>query len=97
MYNMIDGVDMYDVMANGDKRRPKKHFALPKKPRTKHAVHVAYINGGRGIVCGTTTGDVCVWNTASGEVYQALVLDKDDIVQAIAVSSEIWELLADDY
>ena len=91
MYNVVDGIDVYDVKANGQKRKPKKHLSLPKKPRTKHAVHVAYINEGRGIVCGTTTGDVCVWNMTSGEVYQALALDKDDIAQAVAVCLDFPE------
>ncbi|KAI0711999.1 WD40-repeat-containing domain protein, partial [Earliella scabrosa] len=89
LYNVRDGVDVYGIKsAGGNKRRPKRSYKLPKTPRTNHAIQTIYINDGRGLVCGTTTGDVWVWDTASGEVYQALAHDRDDILQAIAVRDD---------
>ncbi|KAI0705490.1 WD40-repeat-containing domain protein, partial [Earliella scabrosa] len=86
VYNVRDGVDIYGVKSTGgNKRKPKRSYKLPKTPRTKHAVQTIYINDGRGLVCGTTTGDVWVWDAASGEIYQALAHDRGDILQAIAV------------
>ena len=86
MYNVLDGVDVYAVKGGGGSRRkPKQSFKLPKPPRTKHAVHVVYINDGSGIACGSTTGDVCVWDVNNSELYQTLFHDKNDILQAIAV------------
>ncbi|KAI0715186.1 WD40-repeat-containing domain protein [Earliella scabrosa] len=86
VYNVLDGVDVYVVKSGGGhKRKPRHHFKLPKPPRTKHAVHITYINEGRGLVCGSTTGDVCVWDTATGDVYQTLLHDRGDILQAVCV------------
>ena len=74
--------------AGGIRPKPRRSFKSPRIPRSKHALQVTYIIDGRGIVCGTTTGDVCVWDTANGEVYQVLNHDKDEIIQAVAVGSE---------
>ncbi|KAI0701429.1 WD40-repeat-containing domain protein [Cerioporus squamosus] len=85
VYNVVDGVDIYGIKSGGGiRRKPKRILKYPRVPRTKHAVQVTYIIDGRGIVCGTTTGDVCVWDTANGEVYQVLNHDKDEIVQAVS-------------
>ncbi len=86
IYNIRDGVDVYAVKATGGgRRKPKRSFKLPKPARTNYAVQVMYVNDGRGVVCGTTTGEVCIWDTMSGEIYQTLAHERDDILQAVAV------------
>ncbi len=86
VYNVVDGVDIYGIKSSGGMRRkPKRTLKYPRLPRTKHALQATYIIDGRGIVCGTTTGDVCVWDTANSEVYQVLNHDKEEIIQAVAV------------
>lgn len=86
VYNVVDGVDVYAIRSGGGiKRKPRRVFKHPRMPRTKHALQTTFIIDGRGLVCGTTTGDVCVWDTANGDIYQVLNHDKDDVIQAVAV------------
>ncbi|KAI9068142.1 WD40 repeat-like protein [Trametes sanguinea] len=70
VYNFVSGVDVYNVGA-GEKSLLKS-YKLSKPPQSLHKVQVAYAMNGQRLVCGTTTGDVCVWLVENAQFYQLL-------------------------
>lgn len=59
----------------GSNRASRMLYKLDRVPRSKHCLQAHFIHGGDAIVCGTTTGNVCVWNAVSGELFQLLAHD----------------------
>ncbi|OJT09660.1 hypothetical protein TRAPUB_13856 [Trametes pubescens] len=91
VYNLIDGLDVY-ALPPQKKAKVKMSFKLDAKPRQRHKMQVTYVNRGHGVVCGTTTGKISIWETHTGEVAQHLPHD-EDVVQAICatiVDSTSW-------
>ncbi|PCH36199.1 hypothetical protein WOLCODRAFT_168120, partial [Wolfiporia cocos MD-104 SS10] len=82
VHNLIDGLHLYRTGVSGE-QRPRRHFKFDVPPRTKHALRLAFLHQGQALVCGTTTGNVCIWETTTGEFYQQLAHD-NDIVQTVA-------------
>ncbi|OSD00154.1 WD40 repeat-like protein [Trametes coccinea BRFM310] len=80
VYNFVSGVDVYNVGA-GEKSLLKS-YKLSKPPQSLHKVQVAYAMNGQRLVCGTTTGDVCVWLVENTQFYQ-LLNHTDHIVMAV--------------
>ncbi|OSD08119.1 WD40 repeat-like protein [Trametes coccinea BRFM310] len=72
VYNVATGVDLYPLAR---RKKPIARYPLEKPPISKHRVQVVYIQGDRGIVCGSTDGNVHVWNRASGDLFQILPHD----------------------
>ncbi|KAH9920994.1 WD40-repeat-containing domain protein [Amylocystis lapponica] len=72
-YNLVDGLHLYILGA--DQQKPCRLYKLDVLPRSKHAVQVAFLHQGRAVVCGTTTGRVCIWETVTGEFFQILSHD----------------------
>ncbi|OJT03396.1 hypothetical protein TRAPUB_6013 [Trametes pubescens] len=85
VYNTVNGLDLYAV---GVQKKPKARmsYKLDKAPRTKHSLQVSFINKGHGIVCGTTSGKIRVWETRSGEPCQDLAHGENDVIQAVATT-----------
>ncbi|KAI6008457.1 WD40-repeat-containing domain protein [Pisolithus marmoratus] len=55
---------------------------------------VAFLHGGRAVVSGATTGNICVWNTDSKDLYQVLP-HGSDIMQAVATYQQgAWNYIA---
>ncbi|OBZ73424.1 hypothetical protein A0H81_07119 [Grifola frondosa] len=71
VYNLVDGVHSY-VVGSFKKQMPRHQYKFDVIPRSNHALKVAYLHAGRALVCGTTTGNICIWNTASKEYFQLL-------------------------
>ncbi|KAI0715209.1 WD40-repeat-containing domain protein, partial [Earliella scabrosa] len=69
VYNMATGLDRYIV---GSRGKPRQAYKLVSAPRCKLTVRTAFLHGGRAIICGTTTGAVCIWNVGDGEHFQIL-------------------------
>ncbi|OSC96222.1 WD40 repeat-like protein [Trametes coccinea BRFM310] len=69
VYNVANGVDLYLLSR---RKKPITHYRLEKLPQSKHRLQVAYIQGGRGVVCGSTDGNVHIWNRGSGDLFQIL-------------------------
>ncbi|OBZ73043.1 hypothetical protein A0H81_07120 [Grifola frondosa] len=84
VYNLVDGVHSY-VVGSFKKQTPTHHYKLDVLPRRNKALQVAYLHDGRAIVCGTTTGNICIWDSASKEYFQ-LLGHNDDMVLAIDAS-----------
>ncbi|KAI0323606.1 WD40 repeat-like protein [Cubamyces sp. BRFM 1775] len=84
VYNLVDGLDIYGLVAQ---KRPKAKLTckLESSMQTRHRLQVAYIHRGRGIVCGTTDGRICIWESATGELNQQLPHD-GDVIQAVAAT-----------
>ncbi|KAI9069155.1 WD40 repeat-like protein, partial [Trametes sanguinea] len=80
VYNFASGVDVYNVGA-GEKALLKS-YKLCAPPQSLHKVQVVYALNGQRLVCGTTTGDVCVWLVDSTQFYQQLN-HKGEIVAAM--------------
>ncbi|OBZ66279.1 hypothetical protein A0H81_13832 [Grifola frondosa] len=81
VYNLADSLQLYSV-GSFKNQEPKRSYEFDAVPRTKRKLQVAYLHKGNAVVCGTTTGNVCIWETASGEYFQ-LLAHNEDIVQAI--------------
>ncbi|OBZ78096.1 Calcium/calmodulin-dependent protein kinase type 1 [Grifola frondosa] len=84
VYNLVDGVHSY-VVGSFKKQMPRHQYKFDVIPRSNHALKVAYLHAGRALVCGTTTGNICIWNTASKEYFQ-LLGHNDDTILAIDAS-----------
>ncbi|KAI1782542.1 WD40-repeat-containing domain protein [Ganoderma leucocontextum] len=69
-YSFDRGVHLYSLVSHND--NPIGTYKLEQAPRTKHRVQVAFVQKDRGIVCGTTTGSVCMWYRESREIFQKL-------------------------
>ncbi|KAI0740265.1 WD40-repeat-containing domain protein [Earliella scabrosa] len=74
-HNIENGVDLY--VANGRKNRPATHYTFDKVPNSRHRLQVNFVQRGGGIVCGTTTGSVCIWYKGSTEIFQKLHHDSN--------------------
>lgn len=93
VYNLRDAVDLYAVGPYGPQQVPRHTYKLDKPKKTNLCLQVAFINHGSGLICGTTTGNVCVWDTASGEYFQLLghsgmFIDDASVVQWLSQYTE---------
>ncbi|KAH9842021.1 WD40-repeat-containing domain protein [Rhodofomes roseus] len=70
VHNFKDGVHLYAMGANGSPRPRLCKFEA--EPRYLLALQVAFIHNGDAVVCGSSTGNVCIWQTSTGELYQTL-------------------------
>lgn len=71
VYNLQDGLDLYTLTAQ-KKAKPKRSYKFDKAPNARLKLQVAFVHKGHGILCGTTTGKMSVWETVSGELFQHL-------------------------
>ncbi|KAH9840939.1 WD40-repeat-containing domain protein [Rhodofomes roseus] len=69
VHNFKDGVHLYSL---GAEQKPLRHYKFDVEPIPDVLLQVSFIHGGQAIVCGTTTGNVCIWQTTTGELYQTL-------------------------
>ncbi|KAH9924803.1 WD40-repeat-containing domain protein [Fomitopsis serialis] len=82
VHNGSDGVHLYSLGGHDQKPRRLYKFA-DTQPLPRIAVQVSFIHGDQAIVCGTSSGNVCIWQTKSGELFQSLG-HRDDIIMAVA-------------
>ncbi|KAI9060079.1 WD40 repeat-like protein [Trametes sanguinea] len=85
VYNMVSGVARYAIGPKGSRSKPRQFYKLEKPARSKLRLHTSFLHDGRAIVCGTTTGQVCIWNVKTGEHFQ-LLTHAGDVVQAVATT-----------
>lgn len=53
--------------------RPSRGFVVPGRPNEKgRPLQVRFLEGGSKVICGSNTGEVRMWETSSGEVFQNL-------------------------
>jgi hypothetical protein len=53
--------------------RPSRGFIVPGRPNEKgRPLQVRFLEGGSKVICGSNTGEVRMWDTSSGEVFQNL-------------------------
>ena len=95
VHNFQDGLLMYFIDAlNRPKQRKPFHFDV--SPNAKIALQVAFVHAGDAVVCGTTTGEICIWQTRTGELFQQLSHDGEHSMSAeFRVRTEIRILLDD--
>ncbi|OBZ70902.1 putative WD repeat-containing protein K04G11.4 [Grifola frondosa] len=89
VYNLINGLQSY-LIGSSKKRTPRRHYKLDVPSRSKHRLQVAYIHEGQALVCGTTTGNVCIWEVATGEYFQLLAHNEDTIQAIDASNPKLW-------
>ncbi|KIN93650.1 hypothetical protein M404DRAFT_1008795 [Pisolithus tinctorius Marx 270] len=64
------------------------------QPNMQYRLSASFLHNGQAIVSGTSTGNVCIWNTASEELYQVLPHD-GDVIQAVAAHQDgPWSYIA---
>lgn len=51
--------------------RPSRQFVLPGKEEGR-ALPVLFLSAGTKAVCGSSAGEVCIWDMVSGELFQNL-------------------------
>ncbi|EIW56587.1 WD40 repeat-like protein, partial [Trametes versicolor FP-101664 SS1] len=71
VYNVKDGLDLY-ALGPQKKAKAKRSYKFDKPPRSKHLLQVKYVHRGHGIISGSTSGQVSIWETTTGEVCQKL-------------------------
>lgn len=77
---MHKGLFMYLIGGS----RPSRGFIVPGRPNEKaRPLQVRFLEGGSKVICGSNTGEVRMWETSSGEVFQNLP-HGDDIIQSLA-------------
>ncbi|KAH9914567.1 WD40-repeat-containing domain protein [Fomitopsis serialis] len=81
VHNLRDGVHLYSM--GGHEQRPRRLLRFTDQPLPRIALQTAFIHEGRAVVCGTSTGDVCIWQTGTGELFQSLS-HQEDIIMAVA-------------
>ncbi|KAI6154430.1 hypothetical protein EDD17DRAFT_1848522 [Pisolithus thermaeus] len=55
---------------------------------------ISFLHGGRAVASGTITGNVCIWNMDSKDLYQVL-LHGGDVMQAVATYQQgAWNYIA---
>ncbi|OBZ77587.1 COMPASS-like H3K4 histone methylase component WDR5B [Grifola frondosa] len=81
VYNMVDGLHSY-LTGSFRKQTPGSHYKFDVRPQSKHVLQVAYLHGGQAVICGTTAGNVCIWDVESREYFQILS-HNDDVIHAI--------------
>ncbi|KAG2742236.1 WD40 repeat-like protein [Suillus brevipes Sb2] len=66
---MHKGLFMYLIGGS----RPSRGFIVPGRPNEKgRPLQVRFLEGGSKVICGSNTGEVRMWDTSSGEVFQNL-------------------------
>ncbi|EIW59758.1 WD40 repeat-like protein [Trametes versicolor FP-101664 SS1] len=85
LHNIFTGVNVYYTGA-GDDRVLLKRYNHNKTPQSRSRVQVAYAMNGQRLVCGTTTGDVCVWMVESGQIFQELMHDGEISLPCYTIS-----------
>ena len=102
VHNFRDGVHLYAMRAG--ERKPRMLYKLDNLDHADNtiALQVCFIHNDRAVVCGTSTGDVSIWQVATGELFQSLPHRGtsrqsrapqrhshgriDDVIMAVAVS-----------
>lgn len=75
VYNFSDELHLYAVGTRG-LQQPRRRYKFDAAPKSKHALQMAFLHQGRAVVCGTTTGNACIWETTLGEFFQLLPHDR---------------------
>ncbi|KAH9914248.1 WD40-repeat-containing domain protein [Fomitopsis serialis] len=75
-YHLQKGLRCYAVATYFAKpSRCKYEFDEPQTSRL--SLQMSFLHGGKAVVCGTTTGKVCIWDIETGELYQKLPHDSE--------------------
>ncbi|KAH9920711.1 uncharacterized protein B0H18DRAFT_1121803 [Fomitopsis serialis] len=81
-YHLQKGLRRYTVTTYFAKHSRCK-YEFDEQQTSRLSLQMSFLHGGKAIVCGTTTGKVCIWDVETGELYQKLPHDTDT-VQAVA-------------
>ncbi|OBZ65024.1 hypothetical protein A0H81_14977 [Grifola frondosa] len=72
IHNVQEGLHLYSIGYLKNQSPILRNYKFEAAPRKKYRLQVAYLHQGQAVVCGTTTGNVCIWETASGDIFQLL-------------------------
>lgn len=67
--NLQDGVDLYPV---GQSQITQRYRYTPD-PSNNVPVSVAFLHGSQHVTCGSNYGEVCIWDTETGQNCQTLL------------------------
>lgn len=79
VHNFMDGIHLYRIGAF-DRLKSPRLYPFDSNPDQRIALQVSFAHGGKALVCGSSTGNVCIWDVASGDFFQQL--DHNGIVCA---------------
>ncbi|EPS99888.1 hypothetical protein FOMPIDRAFT_46431 [Fomitopsis schrenkii] len=82
VHNFRDGLLSYHINAFNQARARRTH-QFDRTPKSNVALQVGFLHSGSAVFCGTSTGNVCIWQKRTGEFFQQLPHD-GDIVPAVA-------------
>ncbi|KAH7902971.1 WD40-repeat-containing domain protein [Hygrophoropsis aurantiaca] len=66
---------------------PTRKFPFTENSAHNYPLTVSFLQQGRAIVCGSNNGNVHIWRTITGEIFQVLT-HNNDIVQAVATCDQ---------
>lgn len=70
VHNLEDGLDLYRLKKRGISSPTT--FKLDDHGDKNYPVSVAFLHDGQGVISGAQAGNVCVWETTSGDQFQVL-------------------------
>ena len=75
--NLTTGFDIYNVISSAPVRCLRQRIGQP------FPVPVLFVHGGQALLTGSTTGDVRLWSTASGQLHRGFNADGKPIFSVI--------------
>ncbi|KAL6300928.1 WD40 repeat-like protein [Sparassis latifolia] len=71
IYYLKGDMQLHSVGSFGQ-HQPRQRYKFDKPAVSNHSLQIVFLHRGRAVACGTTTGNVCIWETSTGEFFQHL-------------------------
>lgn len=71
VHNFRDGVHVYRI-GGFDRLKAPRLYPFNDSPNQQIALQVSFAHEGHVLVCGSSTGSVCIWEVESGDFFQQL-------------------------
>ena len=59
--------------------KPIRKWVCDCKAEARYPLLVSFLHDGKAVVSGSATGDVCIWQTSSNDLYQVLWHDGESV------------------
>ena len=86
MWNLENGLDLYDLNAEGVHQI--RHFGVDL--RSKFIKTVDFLQHGRVVVSGTARGEIILWDADNGTKLQALIHGAGEVYTRSVLNTALW-------
>lgn len=85
-HNFKNGLHEYSLVGShlSERAKPQKSYRFDVPPQPRIALQIAFVHYGSALVSGTSTGNVCIWETATGDYFQQLDHDGGSVSLCIS-------------